>query len=119
MNDTLMLAIHHAVCRNECNYKCFLILCRQAEQSGTFSEFRLIAVGDAVQVSAEFHFAQVDYAVGTFDNQVDLKPRNPTFGIGLASPCGNRRAYSCNSQCDFNLLVVAQTYQLKTKSHPR
>lgn len=42
-----------------------------------------IAVGDAILVRAEFHFAQVDNPVCSFDYQINLKAGNPFSGSAV------------------------------------
>ena len=65
----------------------------------------------------EFHFANINYAVGAVDEQVDLSALR-RFGA-VFPPRARICCYSADSQLLFNLFEMLNTYRLETETLPR
>ena len=109
----MVLRIADTVCGNKNIINWKLRFGFFGKNSHTLAQFPVIIVSNSILFCGEFHLAQVDQTVRTFNHQINLG------SIIFAAPRANRSDYSTDSQGFLYLLTVQETKQFKTEPLPR
>ena len=91
-------------------------MCGLLEDDGTGTQIGFLFGGEVIGQCGEFHFAQVDDAVGTRYDKVNLGPLLFLFLVLCDAPCGSLGGHARNAESLLDLGEMEQAEYLEAEA---